>query len=457
MAIDPLRSLQIRRKVASLWRVKARASTSPLTILSPFITGELCASLVEGNANARIYTRFDVPLFASGGSSLDQLEALLRSGHQLFKIDDLHAKVVMDESSFVTIGSQNLTKRGKLHNKELSASFTSSQVRDLVKARIAPWLENAEPITAEMIGWMRANVKDAAALHKAFREACSTVEARYSAQFHRQDDERARSEETEPTAVTVERERRLLEIREQIGARMAPLKKSFPAQPCRVVQPRRKNHSPYLSVGNGSFTSWQIDKKVIELDQGKRYLCALESGDIGWVRVASGRITKISRGITTAVGLLPIDRTLALELSGEIADLRRLPPGANLAAKVWRGETRICTVPVMFDLKDCDILDPILPNARELRLGPGEKSTAEVLAWLSSHKEETRKIVLSEILGPFDYRERLLGENADSFFGPPTTYCFASLAEVERKPVLLMSYPLAHKRKRRRHTPSRTV
>ena len=118
---------------------------------SPFITGELCASLVEGNANARIYTRFDVPLFASGGSSLDQLEALLRSGHQLFKIDDLHAKVVMDESSFVTIGSQNLTKRGKLHNKELTASFTSSQVRDLVKARIAPWLENAEPITAEMI------------------------------------------------------------------------------------------------------------------------------------------------------------------------------------------------------------------------------------------------------------------------------------------------------------------
>lgn len=456
MAIDPL-SLQIRRKVASLWRVKAKATNAPLTILSPFITGELCTSLVEGKANARIYTRFDVPLFASGGSSLDQLEALLRAGHQIFMIDDLHAKVVMDESSFVTIGSQNLTKRGRLHNKELTASFTSPRVLDMVKARIAPWLDEAKPITAEMIEWMRANVKDAAAQHKAFREACNATEDAYSAHFQPLDAERTQTEESEPASVTVERERRLREIREQIGARMAPLKKSFPAQRCRVVEPRWENHSPYLSVGRGSFTSWQIEQKAIELDQGKRYLCALESGDIGWVRVASGRITKISRGITTAAGLLPIDRSLALELSGEIADLRRLPPGANLAAKVWRGETRICTVPVMFDLKDCDILDPILPNARELRLGPGEKPTAEVLAWLSAHKEETRKIVLSEILGPFDYRERLLGENADSFFGPPKTYCFASLAEVERKPVLLMSYPLAHKRKRRRHTPTRTV
>lgn len=454
MAIDPL-NLQVRRKAASLWRAKAKASTSPLTILSPFITGELCASLVDGKASARIYTRFDVQLFASGGSSLDQLEALLTAGHQLFKIDDLHAKVVMDESSFVTIGSQNLTKRGRLHNKELTASFTSSQVRDLVKARITPWIEDAAPITAEMIVWMRANARDAAAAHRAFREACSSAEARFSSQFHRLDGERSLTEETEPAAVTVERERRLLEIRERIGARMEPLKKSLPAQRCRVEQPRRKSHSPYLSVRGGSFTSWQIGKKVIELDQGKRYLCALESGDIGWVRIASGRITKISRGINTAAGLLPIDHTLALELSGEMADLRRLPPGANLAAKVWRGKTRICTVPVMFDLQDCEILDPILPSARELRSGLGAKSTEEILAWLSSHKEETRTIILREILGPFDYRERLLGENADSFFGPPRTHCFASLAEVERKPVLLMSYPLAHKQRRRRHTPSR--
>ena len=450
-------AVQVRRKVASLWRIKTKASTSPITILSPFITGELCTSLVAGKANARIYTRFDVPLFASGGSSLDQLEALLSAGHQLFKIDDLHAKVVMDETSFVTIGSQNLTKRGKLHNKELTASFTSSQMRDLVKARIAPWLDEAQPITSEMIEKMRDSVKEAAALHRAFREACDEAQASYTSLFPQVGDGQSLTEESEPESVTVERERRLQEIRKQIGARIAPMKKSVPSQRCRVVQPRRPNHSPYLSVGNGSFTNWRIEEKAIELDQGKRYLCALESGDIGWVRVASGRITKISRGITTPEGLLPFDHTLTLELSGELADLRRLPPGANLAAKVWRGDARICTVPVMFDLKDCDILDPILPNNRAVRLGPGEKPTAEVLTWLSSHKAETRKIVLSEILGPFDYTERLLGENADSFFGVPRTYCFASLAEVERKPVLLVTYPIAHKPKRRRHSPAKAI
>lgn len=451
--------MQVRRKIARHWSAKARTSTSPLTILSPFITGTLCKSLVAGKVNAKIYTRFDVPLFASGGSCLNQLEALLRDGHELFKIDDLHAKVVMDEDSFVTIGSQNLTKRGRLHNKELTASFSSADARALIRERIAPWLDEAEPITTEMIEMMRASVQEAAALHKAFREACEKAETRYQARASGRcsADNQLLDEETEPAAVQVERARRLQEIRDQIGASLVPLKRSAPSQRCRVLKPRLETHSPYLSAGKGSLTNWQIDGKPVELDQGKRYLCVLETGDLGWGRVASGRITKISRGISTDEGLLPIDHSLALELSGEMADLRRLPPGANLAGKVWRGDTRICTVPLMFNLTDCQVLDPVHPNNRALRLAPGERSAAEVVDWFTSHKAEARELILSEILGPFEYQQRLLGENADSFFGPPKTYCFASVAQVEDKPVLLVNFPYKHNRKRRRHSPAGAI
>lgn len=448
--------MKVWRKVAPLWRDKAKASSSPLVILSPFITGALCRSLVRGKTNAKVYTRFDVALFASGGSSLDELEKLLRKGHQLFQIDDLHAKVVMDDT-FVTIGSQNLTKRGRLINKELTAAFDDSALCDLVRECVTPWLEEAKPITTDMIALMRSNVGRAAALHRAFRVACEKGEETFqtrAAALRRDQAPNLDEGNTEPADVHAERIRQLQVIRERIGARMIPLTRSQPTLACRVVKPRIETHSPYLSALGGSFTKWLIGDKPLELDQGKRYLCVLETGDIGWVRIASGRITKISRGFTTDEGLLSIDRSLSLELSGEIKDLRKLPPGANLACFVWRGETKICTIPVSFSLTDCNVLDPLGQNSRQLRLSSGHKSTGEIVDWLLKNKPRTRALILKEILGPFKFRQRLLGENADSFFGEPRSYCFASIAKIKDSPILLVRFPYRHKRKRRRYTPA---
>lgn len=444
--------MRIRRKVAALWRDKAKASSSPLVILSPFITGALCRSLVKGKANVKIFTRFDVGLFASGGSSLDELEKLLKDGHQLFQVNDLHAKVVMDES-FVTIGSQNLTKRGRLLNKELTAAFDDSAVSNFVRECISPWLEEAKPITSEMISLMRSSVGNASALHRAFRAACKKGEETFLAGAEAL---MKGKEELEPTDVQSERIRQLQVIRGQISARMIPLTRSQSTLACRVVKPRIETHSPYLSASGGSFTKWHIGDRSVELDQGNRYLCVLETGDIGWVRVASGRITKISRGVTTDDGLLSIDRALSLELSGEMKDLRKLPPGANLACFVWRSNVKICTIPVSFSLTDCSVLDPLVHNSRQLRLGSGNKSQGEIIDWVLSDKSRMRALIMKEILGPFKFHQRLLGENADSFFGKPGSYCFASVAEIKGSPIFLVRFSSGNKRKRRRYTPAGT-
>ncbi len=361
------------------------------------------------------------------------------------------------DDGFVTIGSQNLTKRGSLLNKELTVAFDDSAVSDLVRDRICPWLEEAKPITLEMISLMRSSAGQAAALHRAFRAACKKGEETFlagTATLTRGDAPHVDEGDLEPADVQTERILQLQVIRDQIGERMIPLTRSQPTLACRVVKPRVETHSPYLAASGGSFTKWLIGDTPVELDHGSRYLCVLETGDIGWVRVASGRITKISRGVTTDKGLLLIDRTLSLELSGEMKDLRKLPPGANLACFVWRGETKICTIPVSFSLTDCSVLDPLYQNSRQLRPSSAHKSPAEIVEWLLKNKSKMRAVILKEILGPFKFHQRLLGENADSFFGKPSSYCFTSVAKIKNSPILLVRFPSRHKRKRRRYTPT---
>lgn len=112
------------KNICSRWKLQAKRSTSPLTILSPYITKDVALDLVKGKVGARIFTLFDVTVFATGGSDLGDIVRLMKN-HEVYKLDGLHAKLVTDNTSFVTVGSQNLTEGGK-HNLELSVSLKAS-------------------------------------------------------------------------------------------------------------------------------------------------------------------------------------------------------------------------------------------------------------------------------------------------------------------------------------------
>jgi len=154
------------------WKHQAKCSTNPLTILSPYITKDVVLSLLKGKVGAQIYTLFDTNVFASGGSDLDDIVGLMKN-HEVYQLDGLHAKMVTDHSSFVTVGSQNLTEGGK-HNLELSAHLSGEPARRQAMEIVGPWLEKAESITPEMVVEME---KPFVIFHSLFGSVFSTVPA----------------------------------------------------------------------------------------------------------------------------------------------------------------------------------------------------------------------------------------------------------------------------------------
>src|SRR5690349_19158694 len=108
------------RSIAKRWKREAHAKVERMIFLSPYITGT--AEFVLGelrDGGAEIYTTFSAETFLSGASSLKALKTCLRSGHALYALPKLHAKMMLVPGQFASIGSQNLTRGGTV-NKESS-------------------------------------------------------------------------------------------------------------------------------------------------------------------------------------------------------------------------------------------------------------------------------------------------------------------------------------------------
>ena len=90
------------------------------TFISPYLTSKTAEEIITRfePESSDIYTVFTLENFASGASSINTVSKLMSSGHRVFHIPELHAKMVIAKN-FATIGSQNLT-RGGSKNKEAS-------------------------------------------------------------------------------------------------------------------------------------------------------------------------------------------------------------------------------------------------------------------------------------------------------------------------------------------------
>lgn len=427
--------MRMFKNICSRWKLQAKRSTSPLTILSPYITKDVALDLVKGKVGARIFTLFDVTVFATGGSDLGDIVRLMKN-HEVYKLDGLHAKLVTDNTSFVTVGSQNLTEGGK-HNLELSVSLKGELARQQAMDIIEPWLEGAERITPEMVADMKVHVESLQGLHERFREQCAIVQEEIIAKA-RLRSRRSRHEAHLKSRTVIE----------------SKLKRALNSSIPKYAQVRRKDRysTPFLKTDDkASLLVWtQANGNVqAKLDKGDRYLCFLESNDFGWARVADQQITRIGRGISYGPGAVKAFPDLSLQLSSAAKSLIGHPDGTNLVVNLLLGKKLVCTVPASFQLDDVIAFEakrpkPAVPRLRgrpEAMQPASPVLTREVLTWIAENKRKFELVIRKHVTESFNYADgsKLAGVNAATFFGQPGSRVKIRLAKVRDNPILHVS------------------
>lgn len=134
------------------WKKEIACAEKSIIFLSPYLTPNT-ANLVFKNANpkiTRLYTVFSFQNFVSGASSIKTLRQLKKNGMQIFHMKKLHAKVLIIDSKFASIGSQNLTFGGT-RNREASVAILETKKIDALHKQVRAWIDKSVIISEEMI------------------------------------------------------------------------------------------------------------------------------------------------------------------------------------------------------------------------------------------------------------------------------------------------------------------
>lgn len=404
------------------WKLKGSKATKPIVLLSPYLTGSTAQELLRASAKGRVYTLFDAELFASRASSLSVLKQLMEAGHQLFHLDGLHAKVVIEPNAFATLGSQNVTSRGA-RNLELSALYTDMSTVSKVHRKIEPWLKKANPITIEMIADMEALISPLETYYDDFKAACESAQAKIdkAAELARM---RAEKEKIERFQAELR-----AEIRRALEA--APVSQEWDRG---TVKYRESSSETSLFSEGQNLLSWTVNGTPMSLVRLSRYLCATHTGEIGWARVARTRISMIGRGVDFSGQVIAECPTWRIEVESRENYLDDLPKGANIVITVKKYGRQLCVVPMRFALSSYRIFSP----RPVLQSGAAESTEGkQARAWIREHKASFDKQVIYRITRTFKYGSNLLGDDA-KFFGDLGSSHIIRVALIDGNPILVV-------------------
>jgi hypothetical protein len=392
------------------WEKELAKASGRVLVFSPYLTPDTALRVLDcinDRKSSEIYTRFDPQDFINGSSSLTTLKQLSSLNINIYKIQDLHAKLIIVPGNFASIGSQNLTYKGTL-NKEATVVITEPIEVAKIEQYVQEWLVNRQLITDRMITNLE---KVLYPFRKKFQEYKQQLKKELK-EIHQKELERLERERLEE---------------EKKKKRIEKFKKS-------ASQIRRSNNYIFGQVKNignkysfvvnakARLTKWILSKEKVELVRLQRYLCINEwTNTIGWVRIADTRITYIENSLVQdkIIILDELDYRITFEFEGiydeKAQGNKNLSITTNIYKK-WATENSNpegqLIIECWFSLQDIELVNLQAMETQD-NLSKPEKL---VFNWIVDNQYYFKEEILKLLLSPFKYVNKLTGEQANVFF-----------------------------------------
>lgn len=429
--------IRIRKDLTKTWQSQVQATKTQVTVLSPYITkNATLGSLAQ--APAKIYTLFQVRDFASGASDINVLTSLLEARHEVYELKGLHAKVIMDEDGFTTLGSQNLTGRGAKKNLELSVCFSDLKHEltcDEVRSTVEGWIASADPmlITLERIERMKKRVEVVKQAYKKFDRIAQE-------QQDAADDDDTLLDRSKPDIAQTTRqqadEKNWVEISKKVKQAS-----SSPAVLQGVVSVY-EDRTPFLRFTGQNLLHWPRKGAADEsLVPGKRYLCILDEREFGWARVARTQITRIAQHITLGK-IIPGLPEVEVELWTQEMLQEKTPTGTNLVAVLLINDQLVCTVPMIYLLGKPQIGAAISARRSAVKeVHAPVKDTKAVMKWLGENQRKFKLAISKHIASNNDApaHSKTYGTDAEDFVGSHLTTVNMGVVFKGQNPILILT------------------
>ncbi|MBK8080627.1 MAG: hypothetical protein IPK25_10290 [Saprospiraceae bacterium] len=151
------------KDIYAIWLQRCKEAEKSIRILSPYVDNTvkdlLSSKQININIEKSIFTRIDSDTIFEKPYQIRALINCKKIGIKIFHIKELHAKALIIDNQYISIGSQNFTSAGR-KNKETSMmstwNFSSSKYLETINS----WIENAEEIDIEYLLTLESKLKN---------------------------------------------------------------------------------------------------------------------------------------------------------------------------------------------------------------------------------------------------------------------------------------------------------
>ncbi|MEE4103566.1 phospholipase D-like domain-containing protein [Pseudomonas viridiflava] len=388
-----------------------KKNITSLKIFSPYLTGDIAREFAELAKSASIYTLLNVQVLASGASDYQTILGLLQAGVTVYRVPNLHAKMILADGKFITIGSQNLTVGGANRNKEINVRLrgVSANVLRLVAKAEA----GCEIITLELLEYVKKRADD-------FSERFATLKKDVD-YVDREIDRHSRKLRSPRVGRTT--------TGENLMRNLSMRPHSNPRQ-CNVVSRYDDRNQKWKhSLKGENLLSWPMPGGIYRLKPKFRYLCVSTSGKIGWVRVNKTVYSFIEDEIEYPPGRIQSHLDWQISIDATNSEPRRGFSSSNLLVKVAVDGRSLCRIFMKYDIDNLIAYPPVGPYFKAKNKAPA-KLTRNAIRWINSNLAEFEREVKQVFTTPFKFEENLTGVRADKFFGRNGTSLQLQLVDI---------------------------
>lgn len=386
----------IFKDIVKRWELATSTSLKKVIAFSPYITSPIAEKALQCDSmsSCDLYTQFNAEIFINRSSSLSALRKLLISGYEIYYLQNLHAKIVLVDDDFVSIGSQNITRNGTI-NKESNVILTDINSIGEIKFEIENWISERKKITSEMIDEMEELIEPHLKAYELMLEEIAGPEKKL---FLHQEE---RDKVSERLALK-EKIDRLLKSTKTISTRINEIEKYS-----ETTDAYYTTYSLMPINKSENLTKWEIGGKVYSLKKSFRYICLnLMTGNFGWARVFKTRITFFENSVNweDSISLNGSKCDIAftaLQNNDKNIEVKVTPQHFSSSSIVLQGK---------FDwncLRDIQVLQQ-KSNLPEL--------VPSVFDWIENNLNDFADTISVKLLKPFKYKHNLTGNNAHKFF-----------------------------------------
>lgn len=274
------------KDIYSTWLQSCKEAENSICVISPYVDNTvknlLTSKKIGFLITKSIYTRVDSDTIFEKPYQIRALINCIKNGIRIYHIKDLHAKALIIDKRYISLGSQNFTSAGRT-NKETSMMSTLNFTSSLYMDTINSWMENAGEIDIEYLLTLESKLKK-------FRPLIDELRDEHEVVFNQIE--------------TFERNRKQQELIKNIRILKSQTKTSFASENIYLTKTHienwRTSQTTFLVDQGRDLSKWKLHgaEGTTSLVRLEYYPCVNTSNNsIAYLRLTKTRISFFTRDI----------------------------------------------------------------------------------------------------------------------------------------------------------------